>query len=84
MDFDLLSSLRYAKRASGGMRVWTASALRRLGMEEPLPARRALQSSGLTTHLTRKARQAASDPTLADHHHRGTGRGKNVVVEMAY
>ena len=58
MDFDLLSSLRYAKRPSGGLRVWTASALRRLGMAEPLPARR--EPSSLTTHLTRKARQAAS------------------------
>jgi len=55
----LLSSLRYAKRPSGGLRVWTVSALRRLSMEEPLPARRALQPSSLTTHLTRKARQAA-------------------------
>jgi len=43
MDFDLLSSLRYAKRPSGGLRVWTASALRRLGMAEALPARGALQ-----------------------------------------
>jgi len=52
MDFDLLSGRRYAKRPSGGLRAWTASpALRRLGMAEPLPARRALQ------HLTRKARR---------------------------
>jgi len=32
MDFDLLLSLRYAKRPSGGLRDWTASALRRLGI----------------------------------------------------
>ena len=65
MDFDLLSSLRYAKRPSDGLRVWTASALLRLGMEGPMPARRALQPSSLTTHLTRKARQAASGMTSA-------------------
>ena len=43
-----------------GLRNATASAaLRPLPMKEPLAARRALQSSSHTTHLTRKVRQAA-------------------------
>jgi len=47
MDFDLLSSLRYAKRPTGpsGCASAASAALRRLAMEEPLPARRAWQPS---------------------------------------
>jgi len=58
MDFDLLSSLRYAKRPS--LRVARldgvcAATLRHGGA---IAKRRALQPSSLTTHLTRKAQQA--------------------------